>query len=125
MSDSEDSDVTVDSIELHRDRSTNAKNERVKHHHNEHVSRGASKKSPMSLKNFHPISDSEDEEDRCGDKDLFPSSDDDESGNKAVQKEQHLPKCQFWDKCYRKNPEHRKMFMHPPEGACYFHIFIM
>ena len=26
-----------------------------------------------------------------------------------------LPRCKFWDKCYRKNPDHLKQFLHPPK----------
>ena len=27
------------------------------------------------------------------------------------------PKCQFWDKCYRKDPNHLRNFLHPPRRA--------
>lgn len=28
----------------------------------------------------------------------------------------YIPKCQYWDKCYRKDPNHLKQFRHPGDG---------
>jgi len=39
-----------------------------------------------------------------------PRDDDDDE-----EKVNGKPKCKYWDKCYRKNPEHVKEFAHPSD----------
>lgn len=46
-----------------------------------------------------------------------PKKDDDATPSTSKEEETvYIPKCQYWDECYRKDPNHLKQYLHPGDG---------
>lgn len=53
---------------------------------------------------------------KTGSGDSKKDTDDDDAVASGSSEDVYIPKCQYWDECYRKDPNHRKQYRHPGDG---------